>query len=162
NGQPLSLYLFVPVAEAELLDTWRVRGMRGTGTHHFAVDDVFVPAERSVHPASAPLVERGPLYRIPRTLLFASGDAAVALELAGAKTPRAMQAMLRDQAIVQNAVGHAEAQLRSARAFLFEAVREIWAAATAGAVTLDHRAALRLAATHSIRLAAQIVDTTYN
>jgi alkylation response protein AidB-like acyl-CoA dehydrogenase len=173
NGQPLSLYLFVPVAEAELLDTWRVRGMRGTGTHHFAVNDVFVPAERSVHPASAPLVESGPLYRIPRTLLFASGDASVALglartclvtfsELAGAKTPRAMQAMLRDQAIVQSAVGHAEAQLRSARAFLFEAVREIWAAATAGAVTLDHRAALRLAATHAIRLAAGIVDTAYN
>ena len=173
NGQPLSLYLFVPVAQAELLDTWRVRGMRGTGTHHFAVNDVFVPAERSVHPASAPLVEPGPLYRIPRTLLFASGDAAVSLglartclatfaELAGAKTPRAMQAMLRDQSIVQCAVGHAEANLRSARAFLFEAVREIWAAATAGAVSLDHRAAMRLAATHSIRLAAQIVDTAYN
>ena len=173
NGQPLSLYLFVPVAQAELLDTWRVRGMRGTGTHHFAVNDVFVPAERSVHPASAPLVEPGPLYRIPRTLLFASGDAAVSLglartclatfaELAGAKTPRAMQAMLRDQAIVQNAVGHAEANLRSARAFLFEAVREIWAAANAGTISLDHRAAMRLAATHSIRLAAQIVDTAYN
>src|SRR2546428_1081329 len=173
NGQPLSLYLFVPVAQAELLDTWRVRGMRGTGTHHFAVNDVFVPAERTVHPAHAPLVESGPLYRIPRTLLFASGDAAVALgvartclatfsELAGAKTPRAMQAMLRDQSIVQSAVGHAEANLRSARAFLFEAVRQIRAAATAGAVSLDHRAAMRLAATHSIRLAAQIVDTAYN
>src|SRR3989442_1706867 len=76
NGQPVSLYMFVPVAQAELLDTWRVRGMRGTGTHHFAVNDVFVPAERTVHPAHAPLVESGPLYRIPRTLLFASGDAA--------------------------------------------------------------------------------------
>src|SRR5438034_5391798 len=173
GGAPETRYLFVPVAEAELLDTWKVRGMRGTGTHHFAVNDVFVPAERSVHPASAPLVEPGPLYRIPRTLLFASGDAAVSLglartclatfaELAGAKTPRAMQAMLRDQSIVQSAVGHAEANLRSARAFLFEAVREIWAAATAGAVSLDHRAAMRLAATHSIRLAAQIVDTAYN
>src|SRR5262249_711458 len=160
NGQPLSLYLFVPVAQAELLDTWRVRGMRGTGTHHFAVNDVFVPAERSVHPASAPLVEPGPLYRIPRTLLFAPADSPASLarfaELAGAQTPRARQAMLRDQAIVQSAVGPAEANLRSARAFLFEAVREIWSAATAGAVSLDHRAALRLAATHSIRLAAQI------
>jgi len=173
NGQPVSLYMFVPVAQAELLDTWRVRGMRGTGTHHFAVNDVFVPAERTVHPAHAPLVESGPLYRIPRTLLFASGDAAVALgvartclatfsELAGAKTPRAMQAMLRDQPIVQNAVGHAEADWRAGHAFLFEAIREIWAAATAGTVSLDHRAALRLATTHAIRLAAQIVDTAYN
>ena|SRR5437867_1000300 len=173
NGQPVGLYLIVPVAEAEILDTWRVRGMRGTGTHHFAVNDVFVPAERSLHPASAPLLETGPLYRIPRTLLFASGDASVALglarttlnaffELAGAKTPRATQALLRDQPMAQNAVGHAEAHLRTARAFLVEAVREMWAAATAGAITLDQRAALRLATTHAIRQAAQIVDTAYN
>src|SRR5712691_1278704 len=173
NGQPVPLYLFVPVADAEILDTWRVRGMRGTGTHHFAVNDVFVPAERSLHPANAPLLETGTLYRIPRTLLFASGDASVALglartaltaffELAGAKTPRSMQALLRDQPMIQNAVGHAEAHLRTARAFLMEAVREMWAAATAGAITLDQRAALRLATTHAIRQAAQIVDTAYN
>ncbi len=151
NGQPETRYMFVPVAEAELLDTWKVRGMRGTGTHHFAVNDVFVPAERNVLSQTAPLLENAPLYRIPRTLLFASGDAAVAFgmartcletfgELAGAKTPRAMQALLRDQSMVQMTVGQAEAALRSGRAFLFEAVRELWAASVNGAITLDHRA----------------------
>jgi alkylation response protein AidB-like acyl-CoA dehydrogenase len=174
NGQPDVRYLFVPAAEAELLDTWHVRGMRGTGTHHFAVNNVFVPAVRTVHPSAAPLVETGPLYRIPRTLLFASGDAAVALavarsalttfgELAGAKTPRAMPALLREQPLVQLQVGQAEATLRSGRAFLTEAVQEMWTALTStGVITLDHRATLRLATTHGIRLAAQIVDTVYN
>ena len=173
QGQPETRYMFVPAADAELLDTWRVHGMRGTGTHHFAVKDVFVPAERTVLSVTAPLVEAGPLYRIPRTMLFASGDAAAALgmartsletffELAGAKTPRAMQALLRDQSMIQVGVGQAEAHLRSGRAFLTEAVREIWAAATAGTVTLDHRATLRLATTHGIRLAAQVVDIVYN
>ncbi len=173
NGQPETRYLYVPVAEAQLLDTWQVRGMRGTGTHHFAVDDVFVPAERTVLSVTAPLYETGPLYRIPRTLLFASGDAAVSLglarssletffELAGAKTPRAAQGLLRDQAMVQADVGHAEARLRSARAFLVEAVRDIWAAASGPGITLDQRAALRLATTHAIRQAVQIVDTVYN
>src|SRR5215475_3930497 len=101
KGVPETRYLFVPVAEAELLDTWHVRGMRGTGTHHFAVHDVFVPAERTVLSVTAPLIETGPLYQIPRTLKFASGDASVALglartclatfyEVAGAKTPRFM------------------------------------------------------------------------
>jgi len=173
DGQSEERYLFVPAAEAELLDTWHVRGMRGTGTHDFAVNDIFVPAERTVLQAAAPLLDNGPLYQIPRSLLFAAGDAAVALglarsclatfsELAGAKTPRAMQAMLRDQPLVQGAVGHAEANLRSGRAFLAEAVRDIWTEATStGAVTLDQRASLRLATTHAIHLAVQVVDNVY-
>ena len=174
NGQPEMRYFFVPVADAELLDTWHVRGMRGTGTHHFAVHDVFVPAERTVLSATAPALEPGPLYKIPRTLAFASGDAAVALgmarscldtfvELAGAKTPRAMLALLRDQSMIQVSVGQAEAALRSGRAFLMETVRNIWSEArSADGVSLEQRAVLRLATTHGIRLAAQIIDTVYN
>jgi alkylation response protein AidB-like acyl-CoA dehydrogenase len=172
-GQPDPLYLFEPVGEAELLDTWKVRVMRGTGTHHFQVTDVFVPAHRTVLSATAPLLEDRPLYRIPRTLAFASGDAAVALglartclstfmELAGSKTPRAMENLLRDQSMIQVNVGQCEAWLRSARAFLVEAVGEIWASAVADAVTLEERATLRIATTHSIRQAAQIIDTVYS
>ena len=173
NGEPETRYLFVPVAEAQLLDTWKVRGMRGTGTHHFAVNDVFVPAHRTVLSATAALIDQGPLYKIPRTLCFASGDAAVALgmarscltafmELAGSKTPRSTPGLLREQSMTQVAVGQAEAALRTGRAFLMEAVREIWNAALDDAVTLDERANLRLATTHGIRLAAQIIDTVYN
>jgi alkylation response protein AidB-like acyl-CoA dehydrogenase len=173
HGNPEPLYLYVPVGEAELLDTWYVRGMRGTGTHHFAVNDVFVPAERTVLSVTAPLYEAGPLYQIPRTLMFASGDAAVALgmarsclnaflDLAGAKTPRATPGLLRDQSMTQVNVGQVEAAIRTGRAFLVEAVREIWAAACNNAITLDLRANLRLATTHGIRLAAQAIDTIYN
>src|SRR6266850_1782484 len=74
DGTPELRYLLVPVGEAELLDTWHTRGMRGTGTHHFNVRDVFVPAERTVRSATATLLEEGPLYKVPRTLCFASGD----------------------------------------------------------------------------------------
>jgi alkylation response protein AidB-like acyl-CoA dehydrogenase len=174
NGALEARYFYVPVAEVELLDTWKVRGMRGTGTHHFAVHDVFVPAERTVLSAAAPLIETGPLYQIPRTLEFASGDAAVALgmarsclnafyELAGAKTPRAMPSLLREQSMVQVVVGQAEAALRTGRAFLFETVREVWGTVAAGTpLSLDQRATLRLATTHGIRLAAQVIDAVYN
>jgi len=173
-GQPERRYCFVPRAQAELLDTWQVRGMRGTGTHHFAVNDVFVPEALTVRSVTAPLIETGPLYQIPRTLVFASGDASVALgtarsclatfvELATTKTPRAMEALLRDQVMVQNDVGHAEAHIRSGRAFLHEAVGDIWRTLTAGSgITLEQRATLRLATTHAMRLAVQVVDTVYN
>jgi alkylation response protein AidB-like acyl-CoA dehydrogenase len=174
NGELETRYLFVPVAEAERLDTWHVRGMRGTGTHHFAVHDVYVPSERSVLATAAPLPDSGPLYQIPRTLLFASGDASVAFgvartalttfyELAGAKSPRAMRGLLRDQPMVQAEMGQAEAHLRAGRAFLTEAVRDLWeAVSSGGSMSLEQRAALRIAATHGIHLAVQVVDTVYH
>jgi alkylation response protein AidB-like acyl-CoA dehydrogenase len=174
NGQPDARYFFVPAAEATLLDTWQVRGMRGTGTHHFAVNDVFVPEARTVLVASPPLVEAGPLYQFPRTLLFGSGDAAVALsvaragldafiELASAKNPRQMAGLLRDQVLAQADVGRAESELRAGRAMLHETVREVWAAVSErGTVTLDERVAMRMAITHPIRLAVQVIDALYN
>jgi alkylation response protein AidB-like acyl-CoA dehydrogenase len=174
NGQPETRYLFVPVAEAERLDTWHVRGMRGTVTHLMAVHVVYVRAERRVVAAGASLIETGPLYQIPRTLLFASGDASVALgvaraalttfyDLAGAKTPRAMRGLLRDQPMVQADIGHAEAHLRAGRAFLTEAVRDLWdSVSVTGTMSLDQRVALRIAATHTMWLAVQVVDALYH
>lgn len=175
DGSPETRYHFVPAAEVEINDTWQVRGLRGTGTHHFTVQDVFVPVDRTFLAANpGPLLEPGPLYVYPRTLLFASGDAAVALgvaraaldalvDLAGAKRPRAVKGLLRDQPIVQSQMGHAEAHLRSGRALLRETVREVWEEVCAtGAITIDQRVAMRVAVTHAMRLSVQVVDLAYD
>ncbi|MGZ5091341.1 MAG: acyl-CoA dehydrogenase family protein [Burkholderiales bacterium] len=175
NGKPEVRYCLVPVAQVELIDTWHTKGMRGTGTHSFEVKDVFVPEERTVFAQGAPIVSPGPRYKIPITLGFAAGDGMVALglarsfingffEVAGAKAPRNLTGLLRDQSISQVAVGEAEAAVRSGRAFLMGAVREIWKEATSTdepTVSLDARTNLRLAATHAIRLAAGIVESLY-
>jgi alkylation response protein AidB-like acyl-CoA dehydrogenase len=175
DGKPEARYCLVPMAQAELIDTWHTKGLRGTGTHDFEVRDVFVPEERTVLTYGAPLVSPGPRYKIPLTLGFAAGDGMVALglarscidaffEVAGTKAPRNMTGLLRDQSISQVAVGQAEAALRSGRAFLMEAVRDIWDEATstdAPIVSLERRTSLRLAATHAIRLAAGLVDSLY-
>jgi alkylation response protein AidB-like acyl-CoA dehydrogenase len=175
NGKPEVRYCLVPVTQVELLDTWHTKGMRGTGTHTFEVNDVFVPEERTVFPYGAPLVSPGPRYKIPLTLGFGAGDGMVALglaqnfmnaffEVAGSKSPRNMTGLLRDQPITQFAVGQAEAALRSGRAYLMEAAQEIWDEATSTespTVSLQRRTTLRLASTHAIRVAAQIVESLY-
>lgn len=174
DGKPEARYLLLPVAEAELLDTWHTRGMRGTGTHHFEVKDVFVPEERTVFPRGARQVSGGARYKVPPTLSFGGGDAGVALgvarscleafyELAGSKTPRYVQGLLRNQALIQFTVAQAEAAVRSGRAFLMDAVCDLWnEIVSTGEVGMERRAALRLAETHAIRLAAQVVDSVYS
>jgi alkylation response protein AidB-like acyl-CoA dehydrogenase len=73
-----------------------------------------------------------------------------------------MPNLLRDQPMVQTMVGQCEALLRTGRAFLMESVREVWNGAVSNTLTLDQRANLRLATTHGIRLAAQIIEMIYS
>lgn len=173
DGKPELRFMFVPKADAQIFDTWHTRGMRGTGTHHFEITDVFVPEDRTVYTTKPQRITDGTRYRVPQTLIFLGGDAAVALgvarscvdafcELAGGKSPRHMTGLLRDQPISQYNVGQCEALLRSARAFLMESVNDIWDSVTrSGAVTMEQRVAMRLAGTHAIRTAVQIVERIY-
>ncbi len=173
NGTPELRFMFMPKADVQVLDTWKTRGMRGTGTHHFEVKDVFVPEQRSVYTRGAARVTDGTRYRIPTTLIFLGGDAAVGLavarscidafcELAGGKSPRHMTGLLRDQPVAQYNVGQCEALLRSARAFLMEAVADIWdGVSRTGELTMQQRATMRLAGTHAIRTAVKIVESIY-
>ena len=60
-------------------------------------------------------------------------------------------------------VAQAEALVRSARAFLLDTVDQVWEAAhTRGAISLEQRALLRLAATHATSASASAVDLMYN
>lgn len=173
NGTPELRFMFMPKADVQVLDTWKTRGMRGTGTHHFEVKDVFVPEQRSVYTRGAARVTDGTRYRIPTTLIFLGGDAAVGLavarscidafcELAGGKSPRHMTGLLRDQPVAQYNVGQCEALLRSARAFLMETVADIWdGVSRTGELTMQQRATMRLAGTHAIRTAVKIVENIY-
>jgi alkylation response protein AidB-like acyl-CoA dehydrogenase len=58
-GPPLVLNFLFPAGEAEVLDTWHVAGMVGTGSNDIAVRELFVPENRAI-PLSALLDGRGP------------------------------------------------------------------------------------------------------
>ncbi len=164
--------LLMPKGQVRMVDLWHVPGLRGTGSFSFQVDDLFVPEERVYDPEGDSL-EGGPLYCIPRTLLFATGFATVALGVArksleiaiaqaGSRMPGRSQVVLRDHQTAQRAIGEAHAIHQSARAFLRDSHAAVWDAACRDrSLKIDQRIQLRVAATHAIRMSAQVVDTAY-
>ena len=60
-------------------------------------------------------------------------------------------------------MAEAEATLRSARAFLLEAIDEAWEAARReGQIDLERRALLRIGARHATQGSARVVDAMYD
>jgi indole-3-acetate monooxygenase len=156
-------------------ENWKVIGLRGTGSDSYAVDGLFVPETFTFsRDSESERRQPGTLYRFSTTQLYASGFAAVALgvaretleafrTLARSKTPFGTTRSLRDNPRVQAQLGLAEAKLVSARGFLLETLRDIWdAVQLSGAITLDQRMTIRLAATFGIHQAKEVVDIAYH
>jgi alkylation response protein AidB-like acyl-CoA dehydrogenase len=174
SGAPQRSHMMIAAAsEVELLDTWHVTGLCGTGSTDFAMHDVFVPEERAVGVLPAPPLER-PLYAFPQFGLLAMGIASVSLgiarhaideliEVAAGKTPDGSRRTLAMRSSTQSEVAEAEARLRSARAFFYEALGTAYEYACAeGRIELEHRRDVRLATTHATRSAVDAVDRMYH
>ena len=173
NGAPRSRMMMVPAEEITFFDTWHVSGLCGTGSTDFAIEDRFVPEDRAVGIGVSGPLER-PLYAFPQFGLLAMGIAAVSMglaraaieslvELAGGKVPAASSRSLAERPHSQAEVAQAEAGLRAARAFYFEAIEAAWERARAeGKIGDLERRDVRLATTHATRASAEVVDRMYH
>jgi alkylation response protein AidB-like acyl-CoA dehydrogenase len=167
------LWVTVPAAEVTIADTWHVAGLRGTGSHDFAVEDLFI-AEGFVEPVhlDAPS-ETGPLYALGVIPAFGIVKAAVAVgiarhaiealkELALAKTPTGQTSLLRERPAVQADLARAQACVRSARALMDEVAADVWhSVINGGRPSIEQRAWLRLAGVDGVQRAIEAVDLMY-
>lgn len=180
DGQPVMVdgerpdarLAFFPCSEVEVHDTWDTVGMRATGSHDFSVKDIFVPASHATTFDFQAWPE-GPLWRMPPFSVMFPPMAAVplgiaraaieeVLKLAPVKTPYRSTRRMADRDMVQVAVARAEALTRSSRAFLHDAVGEIWVAAGDGRpATMEQRAICRLASVHAAQAAVQAVTLCF-
>jgi alkylation response protein AidB-like acyl-CoA dehydrogenase len=172
HGAPRAQMLFFRAADAEILDTWHVAGLRGTGSTDYAVRDVLVP-ERHAVDLLAPSDPERPLQRFPYFTFLALGIAAVTLGIARAalgdlvalaadKKRAGSRSTLASRAHTQLEVAQAEAAVRSARAFYYESLGAAWEIArSGGAIPLEARRDLRLATTHAVQQCARAVGAMY-
>lgn len=174
GGMPDMRAVLVDSGHYEVVDTWMVSGLRGTGSHDVVIEELFVPAARTYAFLGARAKHDGPLYRFPFFGLLGVCVAGVCLgvarsaidelvALASTKTATGQRRRLAERSHVQMQVAEAEAELRAARAFFYDAVSEGWRQACAGEQpSLEDRAVLRLAATHAARASARVVDRMYD
>jgi alkylation response protein AidB-like acyl-CoA dehydrogenase len=173
GAPPVLRAVGIPVSEMEILDTWHTSGLRGTGSHDAVADDVFIPTHRTISLLDGPLVDAS-LYRFPLFGYFALSIAAAALgnargaiddllDLAGRKVALGARRTLAEKPMTQAAVGQAEAALRAARAFYYQAIDDAWRSAESGGpVSVELRTGLRLAATHAVRTSAEVARSMYD
>jgi alkylation response protein AidB-like acyl-CoA dehydrogenase len=175
GGAPEIRTMMFPIEQAVMTDIWHVMGLRGTGSDAYTVKELFVP-EAHAAKRDVPAERRHPslLYCVPTGSFYASGFAGLALgiartsldeltRLAMDKTPRGQKNTMRENQVIQSQVGQAEARLRSARAFLFGSLTEIWKAVVAGReMTFDQRMQIRLASTWTINESEKVVSAAYS
>lgn len=172
DGLPDVRLMFFPKSEAHVLDTWDVSGLRGTGSHDFRVESIFVPGDRTIDFVAPVSMHPGRIYNLPLATVFNSALMGAPLGVARAcidaltgfadsKVPVGSSLVLRDTPTVQGLVGRAEAMLRSARAFLLESTQAFWTAGETGGPTLRDRALVRLAGSHAAATSVQVADMMF-
>lgn len=172
TGEKLGLprMAIVPREQARIEPNWDVVGLIGTGSHDIVLDQVVVP-EHWTFVRGGPSSWDEAMYRYPSLSFATQVLSVVALGLgqgaldeiqrmAGGRASVTGAPGLADRPQVQMEVARAEAELRAARAFFYQAIDEAWD-------TLQHQERisdeqtrlLRLSATHATRVGAQVART---
>lgn len=148
GAPPVSRYFLLPREDYEILDTWDVVGLAGTGSKDIEIAGAFVPDHRTVTsreldtgtgPGRA--VNDGPLYRIPRISTIPYSLVAPAVGIAQSfldhfveevkqKSSRGFK--LSEQTTIQMRVAEAAAEIDSAELLLGRACKASMATAEAG------------------------------
>ena len=178
NGEPLSgpgavRAMLFRTDQAEIIDTWKVSGLRGTGSHDIQVKDLRVSSDDSLDIFAGRPCLPGPLYMAP-VLSFALHIGAVGLgiarhaiadiiELVGTTKKRLYTASpIADSALFHFRIADADTSLRAARELLMAESRAMWAGSMAGRPPTPAETARTIGSVAwAASVAARVVDTCY-
>ncbi|GAB3617295.1 flavin-dependent monooxygenase [Okibacterium endophyticum] len=133
-GTPLTRAMVMPSGAVTIEDTWRTLGLRGSGSHHFHCEDVFVAEDMSfdiLHDRpNVAGVGRLPIaefntHIVAVILGIAQGAMNDFADVAAEKKRMGQVVSASRNPVVQFRIGHAQAQLRAARAYLYSVAGEL-------------------------------------
>ena len=170
TGEGPILLCYVPAEHAEIIDNWRVSGLRATGSCDYTLSNVFVPTAHTHDMQQPPATQPGLLYRWPSRSAFITTVAVVPLGIAraaldtfarelAARARTGTAVALRDRELIQSDIGRAEMLHAAARALLLSAMNELSAAIDeAGDELVRARVMYRSASTHAAESAIRVVE----
>jgi alkylation response protein AidB-like acyl-CoA dehydrogenase len=138
----VSVWCVVPTSELTVEDTWDALGLRGTGSCHFTISDVFVPTSRTFGVLDPPR-RGGPLYQLPIHAFLTPDHTAIGLGCARRALDEAARGaignlrvstavVLGDRPAFQRDLGRADTRLASARTQVADALHRVWSLASLG------------------------------
>lgn len=171
----LGMYV-LPVDDAEIIDTWHVEGMVGTGSNDIAVNDVFVPGHRvvdlsTVRDGTSPgaQLHDAPIYKMPMLPVLGLtataplvGAARYAVQLfqerMEGRTVYGTTSKQSERALTQSRLAHAKVEMDSIVNQLFYVTRDVeaWGAKAEPCPELE-RARLRVEIGHLVRRSRNVV-----
>jgi 3-hydroxy-9,10-secoandrosta-1,3,5(10)-triene-9,17-dione monooxygenase len=179
NGsRPHVYFILVPAEQADVIDTWHVDGMIGTGSNDIAMQDVFVPAHRVIdmkhmQDGTAPgcRMHSNPIFRMPM-LPFLCVAAAIPAIGTARQAVQLFRDRLSKRVIVGTQNSQAEkpaAQMRLARAHVLARTAEVAIRQAAKEnlalvdrstpPTVEERIELRCRIAYAVKLAREAVQT---
>jgi alkylation response protein AidB-like acyl-CoA dehydrogenase len=134
---PMTRTFMMPAEQWEIRDTWHTFGLRGTGSHHIAVTDVFVPGANFFEFPFGGSFAPDPVFaKFPELLVLSHGAVAVGIaegaimdlvELAGAGVKQVfMTTPLVETERFKEGLARLDAELSAARALLDAEVARVW------------------------------------
>ena len=134
---PMTRTCLMPAEHWEIRDTWRTLGLKGTGSHHVALTDVFVPDENFFEfPFGASFAPDPIFAKFPEIVVLSHGALAVGIaegaimdlvELAGTGGKQMfMTTPLAETERFKEALARLDADLMAARALLEAQITRVW------------------------------------
>ncbi|MEO6300037.1 MAG: hypothetical protein ABIV25_16220 [Paracoccaceae bacterium] len=166
---PAIIFCHFDGTDVNIIDTWYVSGLKGTGSNDFSVDALFVPKEHTHGFVDATARHDGTLYRFPIVPMLTLSVSIVPLGIAKAaveavivlstRTTAGTSQPMREREMIQTDLARAEALRRSGKALILSALQDLQEALGIGGQDLvEARAFFRVALAHSAEASLRAVE----
>ena len=173
TATPDARIFIAPIGEARILSNWDVMGLRATASDDYEMHDVFVPEEFTHRQSAKRPHQGGDLYRLGISGLSTSGHSGFALgvarraldEIAAVAVAPRRPSLIPEHGggeVFHQLYGQAEADLRAARCFVFDAWVDVQAQLQRGEdMTVRQMTLIRMALNHVTSVAARVTEFAY-